>query len=67
VLSVQVNGEQRAYASPLSLATLVEMLGLAGKRIAVELNGSVVPRSQHGAIELRDGDQLEVVVAVGGG
>jgi sulfur carrier protein len=40
---------------------------LQGKRIALERNGEIVPRSQFGAMELNDGDTLEVVVAVGGG
>jgi sulfur carrier protein len=42
-------------------------MGLAGKRVAVECNGSIVPRSAHATHTLADGDQLEVVVAVGGG
>jgi sulfur carrier protein len=42
-------------------------LDLAGKRIAVEKNGEIVPRSQHGDARVVDGDQLEIVVAVGGG
>ena len=40
---------------------------LTGKRVAVERNGEIVPRSQYAQIDLRDGDQLEIVVAVGGG
>ncbi|OZA39876.1 MAG: thiamine biosynthesis protein ThiS [Hydrogenophilales bacterium 17-64-34] len=46
---------------------LVETLDLAGKRIAIERNGEIVPRSQHGETQLTDGDRLEIVVAVGGG
>ena len=42
-------------------------LDLAGKRVAVERNGEIVPRSQHGDARVADGDQLEIVVAVGGG
>ncbi|MFN4212082.1 MAG: sulfur carrier protein ThiS [Devosia sp.] len=41
--------------------------GLVGKRLAVERNGEIVPRARHGEVELTDGDQLEIVVAVGGG
>ncbi len=40
---------------------------MAGKRIAIEKNGEIVPRSQYGETQLRDGDRLEIVVAVGGG
>jgi sulfur carrier protein len=46
---------------------LVERLELAGKRIAVERNGEIVPRSQFESVGLTDGDALEIVVAVGGG
>ena len=46
---------------------LVGELGFAGKRIAIERNGEIVPRSRYAEIDLRDGDRLEVVVAVGGG
>ena len=40
---------------------------LTGKRVAVERNGEIVPRSQYSLVDLLDGDQLEIVVAVGGG
>jgi len=46
---------------------LVERLELAGKRIAVERNGEIVPRSRFESVSLADGDALEIVVAVGGG
>jgi sulfur carrier protein len=51
----------------MNIAGLVERLELQGKRIALERNGEIVPRSQFGVMELRDGDALEIVVAVGGG
>ena len=62
-----INGERRQFDHPLHVQTLVEQLGLAGKRIAVERNGEIVPRSQFGAHAIADGDKLEIVVAVGGG
>jgi sulfur carrier protein len=46
---------------------LIEQLGYTGKRIAVERNGEIVPKSQHATTALLSGDQLEIVVAVGGG
>jgi sulfur carrier protein len=67
MISLFVNGERRAYTAPLSCARLIEELGLAGKRIALELNGEIVPRGQHAAQSLADGDKVEIVVAVGGG
>ena len=46
---------------------IIEALGYAGKRIAVECNGAIVPRSRHADVLLAEGDALEIVVAVGGG
>jgi sulfur carrier protein len=51
----------------MTVAELVEQTGLAGKRIAVERNGEIVPRSRLPEVRLIDGDRLEIVVAVGGG
>ncbi|HEY0664140.1 MAG TPA: sulfur carrier protein ThiS [Thiobacillaceae bacterium] len=62
-----INGEPRTFPAPLTLAQLVEALDLAGKRIAIEKNGEIVPRSQHASTPLASGDRLEIVVAVGGG
>jgi sulfur carrier protein len=67
MITVTINGEARRFDRSLHFAELVEHLGLAGKRIAVERNGEIVPRSQFAARSLADGDRLEIVVAVGGG
>jgi sulfur carrier protein len=67
VIELLVNGEARTFPVPLTLAQLVETLDLAGKRIAIERNGEIVPRSQHAGTHLANGDRLEIVVAVGGG
>lgn len=64
---LKINGSVRQFDLPLSVAGLVEQLGYAGKRIAVERNGEIVPKSQHALTLLADGDSLEIVVAVGGG
>ena len=66
-MEILLNGERRQFSSPMTVAALVEALGYAGKRIAVERNGEIVPRSQHAEVSLADGDRLEIVVAVGGG
>ena len=66
-LSLTINGEPRAFPAPLTVAGLVEALELAGKRVAIERNGEIVPRSTYPQTLLADGDKLEVVVAVGGG
>jgi thiazole synthase len=69
-LSILLNGERRALsrsgAAP-TVATLVESLGLGAGRVAVEVNGRVVPRAEHAGTPLREGDRVEVVTFVGGG
>ena len=65
--TVNFNGETRPLAGPVSIRELLEGMGLAGKRIAVECNGVVVPKARHADTLLADGDRLEVIVAVGGG
>lgn len=67
MLELKINGEIRQFPEALSVAGLIDQLGFAGKRIAVERNGEIVPKSQHAATQLTSGDQLEIVVAVGGG
>lgn len=66
-MNLVINGESRDFSAPLSVAALLEALGYAGKRIAVERNGEIVPKSLHGETALVEGDKLEIVVAVGGG
>ena len=66
-LSLVINGETREFSAPLNVSALIGELGMAGKRVAIERNGEIVPRSQHGEVMLENGDQLEIVVAVGGG
>ena len=68
MISITVNGSQHSFASAaVSVADLLRELSLQGKRLAVERNGEIVPRSMHGDTLLRDGDKIEVVAAVGGG
>ncbi len=66
-MDIIINGEPQRLAMPLTVATLLEVRDLAGKRVAVERNGEIVPRSLHAETLLADGDQIEIVVAVGGG
>ena len=66
-LLVRINGADRRFARPLTVQELVGELGIEGKRIAIERNGEIVPRSRYGELALADGDCLEVGVAVGGG
>jgi sulfur carrier protein len=67
VIRLSVNGETKRFPDALDVARLLERLELAGKKVAVERNGEIVPRSSYGATRLADGDRLEIVVAVGGG
>ena len=62
-----INGEPQQLPVPVSVAALREQRGLAGKRVAVERNGEIVPKSRHGETLLAAGDRIEIVVAVGGG
>ncbi len=66
-MNITLNGESRRIDTGLTILGLIEQLGYQGKRIAVERNGEIVPRSAHASTELADGDALEIVVAVGGG
>lgn len=67
MLDIKINGESRQFPEALTVAGLIDQLGYAGKRIAVERNSEIVPKSQHATTALTSGDQLEIVVAVGGG
>ena len=67
LITLSVNGSPRNIDTGSNVNRLLEALELAGKRVAVERNGEIVPRSQYGDTPLTDGDQLEIVVAVGGG
>lgn len=66
-MRIQLNGEALDLPDGLSVADLLTRLELAGKRVAVELNLDIVPRSQHASTRLGDGDRVEVVHAIGGG
>ncbi len=66
-MEIRLNGEVRAIAEGLSVAQLVELLGLGARRVAVELNRDIVPRASFAATRLRPGDVVEVVQFVGGG
>ena len=67
MITVSINGDIRQFPQSISITRLIEEMGLAGKRIALERNGEIVPRSTFALQQLADGDKLEIVVAVGGG
>jgi sulfur carrier protein len=67
MIQIIVNGAARRLEAQLDVASLLKKLDMAGKKVAVERNGEIVPKSAHAATLVRDGDRLEIVVAVGGG
>lgn len=67
MIHVTVNGLSETVSNGLTVSALLEQRGLAGKRLAVERNGEIVPRARHAETALAEGDVLEIVVAVGGG
>lgn len=66
-VNIIVNGDARQVAVACTLRELLDELGLAEKRVAVELNEAIVPRSEHDRVELAAEDRLEIVHAIGGG
>ncbi len=68
MMQLTINGKPRSFdPASFSVAHLVSTLALEGKRLAIECNGEIVPRSQFTERQLKDGDKLEIVGAVGGG
>lgn len=67
-MQISINGNDKNFdLDTMSIITLIEHMNLVGKRIAIERNGVIVPRSQFDSVMLRHGDKLEIVGAVGGG
>ena len=66
-IELTINGDARQFPLGLTVASLLEQLGLQPKLVAVEVNREVVPREVHSRHELADGDQVEVLTLVGGG
>jgi sulfur carrier protein len=66
-MNVTINGEARNLEPDTSLLTLLGLLELEGKRLAIEVNRNIVPRSQFADFLLSDNDAIEIVQAIGGG
>jgi sulfur carrier protein len=66
-MTLFINGEEKPFVQGLTLAGLIEQLGMKSDRVAVELNRNIVPRANWAATPLQNGDRLEVVHFVGGG
>ena len=66
-MQITVNGETREIPEDLSAAALVQALGLAGKRLAMEVNQEILPRGRFEQHRFQPGDRVEIVQAIGGG
>lgn len=66
-MDIRLNGAPRTFQSGCSVAQLLADAGLNERRVAVEVNGEIVPRSRHASLVLHEGDQVEIVHALGGG
>jgi sulfur carrier protein len=66
-LEIRLNGASHALAGPCTVAALLQAAGFGNRRVAVEVNGEIVPRSRHDAHQVHEGDRVEIVQALGGG
>lgn len=66
-MNIMVNGETKNVKSNYTAQQLLSDMGFAGKRVAVELNMEIVPRSNYAQTFIADGDKIEIVRAIGGG
>ena len=66
-MQIHLNGEPRALDAAQTITSLLLASGLSGRKVAVEVNGEVVPRSQHESHFLAEGDRIEIIQAIGGG
>jgi sulfur carrier protein len=67
VIQVTVNGTAHRFDQPVNVRELLQRLQMAGRKVAVERNGEIVPKGLHPETIVQNGDALEIVVAVGGG
>ena len=66
-MNITLNGESKEIPEGTTAAQLVEFLDLRGRRLAIEINEEIVPRSSYTACRLSPGDHVEIVHAIGGG
>ncbi|HEX7370918.1 MAG TPA: sulfur carrier protein ThiS [Rhodanobacteraceae bacterium] len=66
-MQIFLNGETHACAAAITVAQLLDEAGYGNRRVAVEVNREIVPRSQHSQHALSEGDRVEIVQAIGGG
>lgn len=66
-MKIMLNGQEKSVKAPLTVSSLLQDMGLGDRRVAVEVNREIVPRSQHEEFQLQENDRVEVVFAIGGG
>lgn len=66
-MQIQLNGKPHELPEAATVASLIDQMQLTGRRVAVEINEEIVPRSRHGEHQFQPGDNVEVVHAIGGG
>ena len=66
-MKILLNGQEKSLGAPVTVAVLLQEMGLGDRRVAVEVNREIVPRSRHNDFQLQDNDRVEVVFAIGGG
>ncbi|MEH6471822.1 MAG: sulfur carrier protein ThiS [Halopseudomonas sp.] len=66
-MDIELNGDRQQLAVDTSISALLDQLGLADKRVAVEYNLDILPKSQHSGTAIQAGDRIEIVHAIGGG
>ncbi len=67
VMNIVVNGEAKILETPINVGDLLQDMGLAGRRVAVEINLEIIPRSRYSEQLLQNNDRVEIVRAIGGG
>ncbi|MEO7432501.1 MAG: sulfur carrier protein ThiS [Dokdonella sp.] len=66
-MKIVLNGHEREFEAPLTLAELLDEAGFGERRVAVEVNLHIIPRSRHAEYSIAAGDRIEIVHAIGGG
>lgn len=66
-MKILLNGQEKSLGAPVTVAGLLKEMGLGDRRVAVEVNREIIPRSRHNEYQLQDNDRVEVVFAIGGG
>ncbi len=66
-MKILLNGQEKRLPGPITVAALLAEMGLAQRRVAVEINQEIVPRSRHAEMQLQEQDRVEIVNAIGGG